>query len=471
LKRSRRSPLRSIALSVGLSILVVIIAFSIVHEGSIAFRSTSAQPPPSASAGHPSDYDSVTESEDTVTPEPLQVWHTTIGNGGTLAAALGRVGVPAAIRPTLIRTAGDYIDLRRLPSRTGISASFDAGGTVRRIALRVEPTRFLRLTLGRGDDPRDGLRSELLRVPVRTMIESAGGYLESSVAQALSGSPHGTHLANAFADVVQWDVDLLVDPRPGDRIRVVYETQRLAELPEDLPRFGNAPDRAGEFLHIGRVLAASYEGARVRTTGYWVEDGAGIGGYYDDQGEPLRKAFLKSPLNYRRISSGFSKSRRHPVTRRVVPHHGVDFAAATGTPVVATSAGRVTSAGWDGPLGKAVRIKHGGSFVTVYGHLSGFARGVRPGTEVQQNQVIGYVGSTGRATGPHLHYTLIEGGRAINLLTFKNPPADPLPADQLPWLADVQRHWMPVMAAIEIRLPDYELAQGDGPDPTVLPGA
>jgi len=471
LKRSRRSPLRKIALSVGLPILVAIIAFSIFHDGSIAVRSAAAQTPLHASDGHPSEYDSVTESDDSVTPEPLQVWHTTIGNGGTLTAALDRIGVPAELRPTLIRTADDHIDLRRLPSRTGISASFDASGILRRIASRVEATRFLRLTLGRGDDPSEGLRSELLRLPVRTIVESAGGYLESSVAQALSGSPHGMQLVNAFADVVQWDVDLLVDPRPGDRIRIVYETQRLAELSDDLPRFGNAPDRAGEFLRIGRVLAASYEGARVRTAGYWVEDEAGIGGYYDERGEPLRKAFLKSPLNYRRISSGFSTSRRHPVTRRVVPHHGVDFAAATGTPVVATATGRVISAGWDGPLGQAVRIKHGSSFVTVYGHLSGFARGVRPGTEVQQNQVIGYVGSTGRATGPHLHYTLIKGGRAINPLTFKNPPADPLPANQLPWLAGVQRRWTPVMAAIEIRLPDYELARGDGPDSTVLPGA
>ena len=129
------------------------------------------------------------------------------------------------------------------------------------------------------------------------------------------------------------------------------------------------------------------------------------------------------------------------------------------------------AAGWDGLLGKAVRIRHGSTYVTVYGHLSGFARSVRAGTEVEQNQVIGYVGSTGRATGPHLHYTLIRAGRPINPLTFQNPPAEPLSQEQQPWLAEAQRRWMPVMGSIEIHGPDYELALGDTADPTIRPGA
>jgi murein DD-endopeptidase MepM/ murein hydrolase activator NlpD len=159
----------------------------------------------------------------------------------------------------------------------------------------------------------------------------------------------------------------------------------------------------------------------------------------------MRKTFLKSPLNYRRISSGFSRARRHPITRRVVPHHGVDFAAARGTPVVAAADGRVISAGWDGPLGRAVRLRHGSEYVTVYGHLKGFANGIRGGSEVHQNQVIGYVGSTGRATGPHLHYTLIHAGRPVDPMRFRNPPVEPLAAELRPRLARAMRVWSPML--------------------------
>jgi murein DD-endopeptidase MepM/ murein hydrolase activator NlpD len=271
------------------------------------------------------------------------------------------------------------------------------------------------------------------------------GVVESSVAQALANAPHGTLLTTAFADVFQWDVDLLVEPRPGDRVKLVYETRNLGPLPADLPAFGGAVDESGQELPPGRILAASYSGRIAEAIAFWVSDDDGAGGYYDAEGRPLKKTFLKSPLNYRRISSGFSHARRNPVTRKVVPHHGVDFAAAPGTPVVSTADGRVVSAGWDGPLGRAVRIRHGSEYVTIYGHLKGFARGIRAGVEVRQNQVIGYVGSSGRATGPHLHYSMIRSRQAINPLRFENPPSEPLPPRLRPQLELVQRRWSPVL--------------------------
>jgi murein DD-endopeptidase MepM/ murein hydrolase activator NlpD len=172
--------------------------------------------------------------------------------------------------------------------------------------------------------------------------------------------------------------------------------------------------------------------------------GAG-GRYYDADGDPLHKTFLKSPLNYRRISSRFSNARRNPVTRRVVPHHGVDFAAAPGTPVVAAADGRVVSTGWQGALGHAVRIRHGSEYTTVYGHLRGFAAGIRAGTDVRQNQVIGYVGSSGRATGPHLHYTLTHRGRPIDPMRFRNPPVEPLAPEMMPRLERAKLAWAPLL--------------------------
>jgi murein DD-endopeptidase MepM/ murein hydrolase activator NlpD len=138
----------------------------------------------------------------------------------------------------------------------------------------------------------------------------------------------------------------------------------------------------------------------------------------------------------------------HPVLRKVIPHHGVDFAAPSGTPVVAAADGVITAAGWDGPLGRALRIRHGGDVVTVYGHLSGFARGVAHGAHVRQNQVIGYVGATGRATGPHLHYTMIDRGRPVDPLRFKNPPVEPLSATARPRLEYAMRTWAPLLGGI-----------------------
>jgi len=236
--------------------------------------------------------------------------------------------------------------------------------------------------------------------------------------------------------------------------------RKLGQLPRDLPRFGDQAGEPGEFVALGRILAATYQGSRARSSAFWVGNETGNGNYYDMQGRPLRKSFLKSPLNYRRISSGFSRARRHPVTKRVVPHHGVDYVAAPGTPVSATADGRVISAGWDGPLGKAVRIRHGSEYVTIYGHLRGIAKGIHNGADVRQNQVIGYVGSTGRTTGPHLHYTLQHRGSPINPLKFKSPSADPLPPEMKPQLEIAKRKWLPLLDAI--RPDELELQEGSG---------
>ncbi len=156
----------------------------------------------------------------------------------------------------------------------------------------------------------------------------------------------------------------------------------------------------------------------------------------------------------------------------MVPHHGVDFAAAPGTPITATSDGRVVSVGWDGALGQAVRLRHGSEYVTVYGHMRSFARGIQSGVEVRQGQVIGYVGSTGRATGPHLHYTVLQRGRPINPMTIKNPPVDPLDDRMLPRLAESRRRYSPVLAAIrtERRL-DVATTQPATTETTVLSGS
>jgi murein DD-endopeptidase MepM/ murein hydrolase activator NlpD len=405
-------------------------------------------------------------------PAPLRVERVTIRRGDTLGEALDRLEVPPDLASRILAKAEGYVDPKRLDAGTGLSAARDESGRLCSVALRPAADRFLRVSWNNdGEDP--ALRTELLEIPLVATVESAGGIVSSSVAQALSSSPHARQLTQLFAEVFQWDVDLLVDPRPGDAVCIVYEALRLGELPADLPRFADHADEPGGMLRIGRILAATYTGRMADATAFWVEGDGGAGDHYDESGLPLRKAFLKSPLNYRRISSRFSNGRRHPVTRRVVPHHGVDFAAASGTPVVATADGRVSSAGWSGALGQAVEIRHNGEYTTVYGHLKRFARGVRRGAEVRQNQVIGYVGSTGRATGPHVHYTVRRYGRPIDPLRMKNPPVEPLDPRLRPWLAEAMRRWTPRLESIRSEL-ELTLAGDSSPgaDPGgVRPGA
>ena len=370
-----------------------------------------------------------------------------IGQGGTLAAACDRLGLTAQTRRAVLEAADRHLDLRRLSPRAGVAVRRDAAGRPVSLAIRSATDRFLRITL-----PHDGsaLRAEVLPLTVQTRLESTGGVVSTSVAQALGHTSHNHSLTQAYADIFQWDVDLLVDPRPGDEVKLVYEVETLGAAPKDLPRFGDSAVEQGEFFGLGRILAASYSGSIAEATAFWVEDGLAWGNYYDGEGRPLRKSFLRSPLNYRRISSGFSRARRHPVTRKVVPHHGIDFAAAPGTPITATADGRVVSVGWDGPLGQTVRLRHGSEYVTVYGHMKGFARGIQSGVEVRQGQVIGYVGSSGRATGPHLHYTVLQHGRPINPTTIKNPSVDPLADGMLPRLAESRRRYSVVLDTISV---------------------
>jgi murein DD-endopeptidase MepM/ murein hydrolase activator NlpD len=379
----------------------------------VSDRAELALEPPQRPPGPTSADTPVTE----VIEPPLDRVETSIGRRGTLAAALARLEAPAELRPGLIQAIGESLDLRRLNPATGLLAEIDDSGRWRTLAIRPRPDRFLRIEFGDGGT----LQSDWVDLPLETEVMSAVGTVDLSVAQSLSESPHAIPLVAGYADIFQWDVDLLVEPRKGDEVRVVYEVHRLGPQPSDLPTFDDAPSEPGGLIGVGKILAASYRGEIASAHAFWVSDGNGGGDYFDLEGRPLRKTFLKSPLNYRRISSGFSRARRNPVTRRVVPHHGIDYAAAPGTPVVAAADGRVVSAGWDGALGKAVRIRHGSEYVTIYGHLQATARGIKRGTAVRQNQVIGFVGSTGRATGPHLHYTMIHRGRPVDPRRIENP--------------------------------------------------
>ncbi|HKQ61724.1 MAG TPA: M23 family metallopeptidase [Candidatus Polarisedimenticolaceae bacterium] len=391
----------------------------------------SVSPPPIRTANHPIEIKSVK----TVTfPADWRVRRATLGRGGTISGALQALGVPDGLRANVQTAVASRVNVRRLPPHSGLSAVWDGAGALRSVALRCAAGSFVRLTL---EEKAGEIASvEAVPLPVTTTVETLGSVVHDSIGQALAVSPYGHELASTLAEILQWDVDLMLDSRPGDRVQLVFEVRSLGAAPPDLPGFGGAPSQTGEFIGLGRVLAARYAGTAAQAAAYWVG-----GGYYDDTGRPLQKTFLKSPLNYRRISSGFSSARRNPVTLEVVPHHGVDFAAAPGTPVVSTADGKVVAVGWEGALGRAVRVRHGSEYVTIYGHLQAYAPGIREGVEVRQSDVVGFVGSSGRSTGPHLHYTILQRGRPINPLSFRGPDAAPLPTALLPELQAARQRW------------------------------
>ena len=203
-------------------------------------------------------------------------------------------------------------------------------------------------------------------------------------------------------------------------------------------------------LRYGKILAAQYVLQSKELTAIYFDNSPNDDGYYTLAGESFQKTFLKSPLNYRRISSYFSYARRHPILKIIRPHYGVDFAAPTGTPVSAAADGVIIDKGYDRGIGKFIKIKHKNPrFVTLYGHLSRFAKGIKKGKQVHQRDIIGYVGKTGLATGPHLHYTFYENGKPINPLKIKNTSGDPINKENLAKFGLVKQQMLTYLDSLE----------------------
>ena len=244
------------------------------------------------------------------------------------------------------------------------------------------------------------------------LARAVEGEIRSSLYEAMTKLGLGAELIFAYADIFAWDVDFYVDTRVGDRFRLLFEECCKGE----------------RVLEYGPILAAAYLGEEGSYTAILFQDSTGYSDYYDLEGQSMRKTFLKSPFKYgyKRISSGFSWSRLHPIRKVRRPHLGIDYAAPIGTPVISTADGVVEFRGRKGGFGKYVKIKHGGGMYTTYGHLSRYGRGIRKGARVKQGQVIGYVGSTGLSTGPHLDYRFMKNGRYVNPLRAKVPAASPV---------------------------------------------
>jgi len=340
----------------------------------------------------------------------------TLRPGEALGDLFGRHGIGALDLPGAVRALG--LDPKRL--RAGLVFRFrhdDAGDPPSRVTVRTRADEELELS--RGADSWTAER-RLIRWSRRT--ERLEGSIETSLYDALmlglasESLDEGDRIRLAWdlADVFAWEVDFTRDLQVGDRFRLVFE--------RETSEFGE--------LRLGRILAGEIELSGRTLSAYRFGTADGREQYYDADGASLRRAFLRAPVEFRRISSRFSRSRFHPILGVWRRHQGIDYAAASGTPVLAAGDGVVTEAAWSGGYGRLLELRHANGITTRYGHLRGFARGIRVGSRVQQGEVVAYVGSTGLATAAHLHYEFRQNGAARDPNRVERGTGQPvLPAD------------------------------------------
>lgn len=327
-------------------------------------------------------------------------------------------------------------DLADLRSLAGLKAMLDRlhpgealtlkhqDGALMALVRQLSPSETL--VVHRDDS---GFRAEVEQNPLERSTRTAHGVISSSLFETASAAGLRDQTALSIADLFAWDIDFVLDIQSGDSFTVTYE-----QLFQD-----------GGYIGDGAILAAKFvnRGREYRAVRYTAPDG--VARYYSADGRNLRKAFLRAPVEFSRISSRFNLSRRHPILNTIRAHKGVDYAAPSGTPVRAAGDGRVRFRGVKGGYGNVLELAHANGVVTVYGHLSRFAKGIASGTRVEQGQVVAYVGRTGLATGPHLHYEYRVNGVFRNPQTVGLPDSTPIdPALR----ADFLTQTAPLLAAL-----------------------
>jgi len=264
---------------------------------------------------------------------------------------------------------------------------------------------------------RDSQEFDILRQPIDYTVETAlvRGTIDTSLFEAVTASGEQAELAMNLADIFAWDVDFILDIRQGDSFQALVEKRQ----------------RDGKPAGYGRILAAEFNNQGETYRAFYYKDGERSGGYYDETGASVRKMFLKAPLSFSRISSGFTMRRYHPITKTWKAHPAIDYAAPTGTPIKAVGDGTIVRLASDQNNGRHIKIRHNGTYQTLYLHMSSFARGMKQGKKVSQGQVIGYVGSTGLATGPHLCFRMYKHGNPVNPSSVKAKSAEPISSENL----------------------------------------
>lgn len=362
-----------------------------------------------------------------------------VRSGDSLSTLFQRAGLTARDVYQVSEATKESGELSRLFPGQTISFLIEGG--------KLQKMRFAEDRLNSVELVRNDTGYSIDRTTLEPRIErrTASGTIQNSLFVDAERAGLSSRMIMQMAQVLGWDVDFALDIRKGDHFRVLYEEKYL-----DDEKIGEGDILAVEFVNDGRLVQA------VRFT-----DSNGDSNYYTPEGMSMRKAFLRSPVDFRRISSNFNPERFHPVLGKKRPHRGTDYAAATGTPIKAAGDGKIIWRGTKGGYGRAIIIQHGGNITTLYGHMSGYKSGLANGSRVKQGDVIGYVGMSGTATGPHLHYEFRVNGVHKNPVTVDLPHASPVPKAEL---AAFNKQSARLMAMLDAGQPALAMADNEQTD-------
>ncbi|WP_434457813.1 peptidoglycan DD-metalloendopeptidase family protein [Stutzerimonas urumqiensis] len=329
----------------------------------------------------------------------------TVSSGDTLSTIFAQAGLPSSAVHEALSSSKEAKSLARLKIGQQIEIRLDESGNLERLRSQISDLETVQLIRHEGK-----YRFEKEKLKPSTQQAYAYGRIDSSLFIAAKRAGLSHNLTMELANIFGYDIDFALDIRKGDTFEAVYEEQIIE----------------GKRVGTGNILAARFtnKGKTYTAVRYTNKDGSTS--YYTATGESMRKAFIRTPVDFARISSRFSNGRKHPILNKIRAHKGVDYAAPRGTPIKSTGDGKVLLAGRKGGYGNTVVIQHGNRYRTLYAHMQGFAKGIRNGSRVKQGQIIGYIGTTGLSTGPHLHYEFQVDGVHVDPLGLKLPMADPL---------------------------------------------
>ena len=349
-----------------------------------------------------------------------------VKKGDSISRIFSRMNLSANLLHRIVNSGSEAKKLARIKPGETLKVKVNGEGSF--LGLILERNAITSLNIQAKDD---GFHTRTVERGLETRIASASGTITNSLYQSAQRAGLSDQLIMELANIFGWDIDFALEIRAGDQFSLIYEDEYL-----DGQLYGNGSILAAEFVNRGTVFRA------IR-----YQDKKGNSNYFSPDGQSMRKAFLRAPVDFRRISSRFTKARWHPVLGKKRPHKGVDYAAATGTPIKAAGDGRVVFRGRKGGYGKAVIIQHGNQYTTLYGHMSRYKSSVKKGSRVKQGQTIGYVGKSGLATGPHLHYEFRVNGAHRNPLTVKIPAASPINSQ---YKADFEQKSKPLLVQLDV---------------------
>ncbi|MFP6861284.1 peptidoglycan DD-metalloendopeptidase family protein [Pseudomonas sp.] len=332
-----------------------------------------------------------------------------VENGDTLSTVFAKVGLSATTLHTVLNSSKEAKQLTRLKVGQALEFKLSADGQLESLHSKLSDLESIALTKS---DNGFSFKRELVKPEVQTSYSH--GVIKSSLFLSAKRAGLSHSLTMDLANVFGYDIDFAMDIREGDEFELIYEKKVVD----------------GKQVGTGNILSARFTNRGKTYTAVRYTNKQGNSSYYSANGESMRKAFIRTPVDFARISSRFSTGRRHPVLNKIRAHKGVDYAAPRGTPIKAAGDGRIVLAGRHGGYGNAVIIQHGQRYRTLYAHMNGFAKGIRSGGNVKQGQIIGYIGTTGLSTGPHLHYEFQVNGVHVDPLSQKLPMADPIASSE-----------------------------------------